>query len=187
MTLMSALGWVPRTVLIKGSSTGFTPPPRGEPRRASRRRTPAPPLMPAEDPEGAGSVGAGADAVGAGAGAAGAGADAAGADSAGTAAGAAEAAPDAAEARRGAARRGTTASRATSPSSPGTARGSSCPSLAGRSSCLGTDRVTSAAAMPVVATSPATYAPVVRPGLLFYRRSSERYAWLSALGGAGIP
>src|SRR6266700_7696258 len=45
---MSALGWVARTVLIRGSSTGLTPPPRGAPRRARRRRTPAPPLVPGE-------------------------------------------------------------------------------------------------------------------------------------------
>src|SRR5205807_602296 len=61
---MSALGWVARTVLINGSSTGFTPPPRGAPRRASRRRTPAPPLLPGE--EGAGDVGGAAGAAAAG-------------------------------------------------------------------------------------------------------------------------
>src|SRR5215470_20080718 len=132
MTLMSALGWVARTVLISGSSTGLIPPPRGAPRRARRRRTPAPPLMPLD---GAGDAVAGGDGVAAAweAAAGGAGPPAAG---------------------RACARRGAATSRATSVSSPGT----------GDSSGPGTDWVTSAAAVPVVATSPATCAPVVRPG-----------------------
>src|SRR5215472_3239428 len=122
MTLMSALGWVARTVLISGSSTGLIPPPRGAPRRASRRRTPAPPPL-----DGAGVAAAGAGAAG------GAGLVAAG---------------------RARARCGAAASRATSVSFPET----------GDSSGPGADWVTSAAAVPVVATSPATCAPVVRPG-----------------------
>src|SRR5262245_55402481 len=127
MTLMSALGWVARTVLISGSSTGLIPPPRGAPRRARRRRTPAPPLMPLDGPGDAVAGGEGLAAGGAG--------------------------PPAAERAR--ARRGAATSRATSVSSPGT----------GDSSGPGTDWVTSAAAVPVVATSPATCAPVVRPGI----------------------
>src|SRR6266702_587152 len=122
MGLVSALGWVARTVLIKGSSTGFTPPPRGAPSRASRRRTPDPPLTPG----GAGCVRGSADVV------------------------------DAAAAGRDAARRGCTASRATSLSSPGLAVPACSP---------GADWVTSALVMPVIATSPATYAPVVRQAL----------------------
>src|SRR6516225_10538731 len=46
MSRISALGWVARTVLISGSSTGLTPPPRVAPSRASRRRTAAPPVVP---------------------------------------------------------------------------------------------------------------------------------------------
>src|SRR5215470_16276524 len=129
---MSALGWVARTVLISGSSTGLIPP-RGAPRRASRRRTPAPPLL--IPLGGAGVVGAAGDGAAAEDGVAAAGA--------GLAAG------------RARARRGAATSRVTSVSSPGT----------GDSSGPGTDRVTSAAAVPVVATSPATCAPVVRPGI----------------------
>src|SRR5215475_7918267 len=117
---MSALGWVARTVLISGSSTGLIPPPRGAPRRASRRRTPAPPLLMPLD-------GAGVSAV------AGAGSVVSG---------------------RVRARRGAAAPLATSVPSPGT----------GDSSGPGADWVTSAAAVPVVATSPATYAPVARTG-----------------------
>src|SRR5215471_17578822 len=125
---MSALGWVARTVLISGSSTGLIPPPRGAPRRASRRRTPAPPLlMPLG---GAGAADAAGDCAPAG--------------------GAGPVAPGRPRARRGAA-----PSRATPVSSPGT----------GDSSGPGADWVTSAAAVPVVATSPATCAPVVRPGI----------------------
>src|SRR5215468_8543159 len=127
MSLMSALGWVPRTVLISGSSTGLIPPLRGTPRRASRRRTPAPPLL---MPLGGAEVAA---------------AEAGAADGAGWVA-----APSA----RVRARRGAAASRATSVSPPGT----------GDSSGPGADWVTSAAAVRVVATSPATCAPVVRPG-----------------------
>src|SRR5690348_9122563 len=138
---MSALGWVARIVLISGSSCGLIPPPRGAPRRASRRRTPAPPLL---RPLGAAGV-----AVSAGAGGSAGGAGLASAGGAGLAAGDAGSA-----AGRGRARRGSAASRATSVSSPGT----------GVSSDPGTDWVTSAAAVRVVATSPATYAPVVRPG-----------------------
>src|SRR6266568_5771040 len=48
ISLTSALGCVVRTVLIKGSSTGFTPP-LDEPKRPSRRLTPAWPG--AADPE----------------------------------------------------------------------------------------------------------------------------------------
>src|SRR6516225_8325010 len=129
---MSALGWVARTVLISGSSTGLIPPPRGAPSRASRRRTPAPPLP---IPLGGAGVAAGEGAEAAAGGAAG---------------GAGLAAADRARARRGAA-----TSRVTSVSSPGT----------GDSSGPGADWVTSAAAAPVVATSPATCAPVVRPGI----------------------
>ncbi len=65
---------------------------------------------------------------------------------------------------RGTLRRGAAVPRATPESVPGAAGDSSCPGAAGSSSCPGTDWVTSAAAMPVVATSPATCAPVVRPG-----------------------
>src|SRR5215510_12748729 len=125
MTLMSALGWVARTVLISGSSTGLIPPPRGAPRRASRRRTPAPPLL---IPLG----GAGA-AIAAGAGVAaedGAGVAAEG----GVAAGGAG---SVAGARRARARRGAAASPATSVSAPKT----------GDSSGPGADWVTSAAAV----------------------------------------
>src|SRR5580693_5324041 len=43
MSRTSALGWVPRTVLISGSSTGLAPPPRGAPSLASLRRTAAVP------------------------------------------------------------------------------------------------------------------------------------------------
>ncbi len=46
MGRMSALGWVRRTVLISGSSTGFIPPLRVVPSRARRRRTAAVPLAP---------------------------------------------------------------------------------------------------------------------------------------------
>src|SRR6516162_1369714 len=130
---MSALGWVARTVLISGSSTGLIPPPRGAPRRASRRRTPAPPPLIPLDAAGA-VVGAGAGASAGGAGLAAADLDL--------------------DLGRGRARRGSATSRATSVSSPGT----------GDSSGPGADWVTSAAAVRVVATSPATYAPVVRPG-----------------------
>ena len=41
MSRTSALGWVARMVLISGSSTGLTPPPRCAPSRARRRRTAA--------------------------------------------------------------------------------------------------------------------------------------------------
>src|SRR5215831_12705172 len=148
MSLMSALGWVARTVLVNGSSTGFTPPPRGAPRRASRRRTAAPPLVPGGD-AGEGAAGAGAPA------------------SAGSVAGPAA----------GAARPGTAASRVTSPLSP----------EAGKSCCPGADEVTSASAVPVVATSPATCAPVVRQGPILSAAArphvlASRYgaaAWLS--------
>src|SRR5690242_16849204 len=52
MRRMSALGWVARTVLMSGSSTGLVPVPRWAPRRASRRRTPTPGVPP---PGGTGS------------------------------------------------------------------------------------------------------------------------------------
>src|SRR5258708_38269386 len=60
---MSAFGWVVRTVLMSGSSTGLMPPPRAEPNRLRRRLTPAWPL-PDPFPDGhsamAGGEGAGA-------------------------------------------------------------------------------------------------------------------------------
>src|SRR5215468_236267 len=49
MSLMSALGWVLRTVLTRGSSTGLTPP-RGEANRPSRRLTPVGPDVLGPDP-----------------------------------------------------------------------------------------------------------------------------------------
>src|SRR5579859_3269973 len=155
MSLMSALGWVARTVLINGSSTGLTPPPRGAPRRASRRRTPAPPVMPGVVAGDGGAAGNGAAAVLAGDG------EDAGRAAAGVPAGAGVSAAGAGPGTPGAAagrdvtRRGFAAWRATP---------ASCPE-AGDSPCSGADWVTSAAAVPVVATSPATCAPVVRPGL----------------------
>src|ERR1700733_2044937 len=60
MSRTSTLGWVARTVLNRGSSTGLAPPPRGAPSRASRRRTAAVPAAAAlVSPVGAGRVGRG--------------------------------------------------------------------------------------------------------------------------------
>src|SRR5207247_4641285 len=90
MSLVSALGWVARTVLVNGSSTGFTPPPRVAPRRASRRRTAAPPLAPGGGVgEGAAGPGTPAAAGSAAGPAAGSAAGSAGGPGAGSAAGAA--------------------------------------------------------------------------------------------------
>src|SRR5215470_15618911 len=162
MSLMSALGWVARTVLVNGSSTGFTPPPRGAPRRASRRRTAAPPLVPGG---------------GAGEGAAGAGAPASAGSAAGPAAGSAAgpAAGSVAGPAAGSARPGTAASRVTSPLSP----------EAGKSCCPGADEVTSASAVPVVATSPVTCAPVVRQGPIL-SAAARPHVLASRCGAAGL-
>src|SRR5215467_5437645 len=56
MTRTSALGWVSRTVLINGSSTGLTAPDLGAPSRDSRRLTPAAPVVPLAPPAGGDSV-----------------------------------------------------------------------------------------------------------------------------------
>src|SRR5215469_1659104 len=145
MSRMSALGWVARTVLVRGSSTGFTPPPRGAPRRARRRRTAAPPLVPGagvgDGPTGAGGS---ADVPGGPAGVP----ALAGPEEAPRAGSSAAGLPGA-----GATGPGTAASRVTSSSSPGTAGGSCCPWA---------DGVMSVPTLPVIVTSPATYAPVVR-------------------------
>src|SRR5215475_2787408 len=151
MSLMSALGCVARTVLVRGSSTGFTPPPRGAPRRASRRRTAAPPMVPGGGlgggaVEAAGGAGPG-EALGtaAGAGSAGTGSAEAGSAGAGSAA--------AGSAGAGPAEAGTAGSGAASPSFPG---------AAGKPCCPGAEEATSAPALPVIVTSPATCAPVIR-------------------------
>src|SRR5439155_18748946 len=148
-----------RTVLVRGSSTGFIPPPRGAPRRASRRRTAAPPLVPGVEVGDGAVVAAGVAGSGeaSGAGAAGggpAGAGAVGAEPSGAGvAGADSAGPAAA------------VSCATSPLSP----------EAGRS-CCPRGEVTSASALPVIVTSPATCAPVIRQGSILSAASRPHVA-----------
>jgi hypothetical protein len=162
--------------LARGSSTGFTPPPRGAPRRDSRRRTAAPPMAPggavaggvagttravgpgeaSRTAVGAGSAEAGSTAAGStAAGSTGAGCAEAGSVEAGPAGAGSTAAGSAgtASAAAGSAETGAAVSRAASPLSPG---------AAGKSCCSGAEEAASAPALPVIATSPATCTPVIR-------------------------
>src|SRR5208282_1712993 len=177
MSRTSALGCVPRTVLIRGSSTGLAPPPRGAPSRASRRRTAAVPAAAAlVSPAGAARAGrtpprarlgralprvrpdAGARAGPAPAGPALAGGLSADETAAGSPAGGPAAGSPACDTAPGDGG-GPGAAAASAGATPPSAGGSSGPVW---SCCPASAWVTSVPAVPAVATSPATCAPHVR-------------------------